>query len=107
LTLREPTNSLAPLHVSPRLRTLRISARPRFARGRLLADTELCGARVQVLEGAFAGKTGVVQELDGKGSARVLFGQLSAYVEIVALALEKRATRAGLGSSHRRTRLAR
>jgi len=95
--------------VSARLRILRVSARPRLSRGRTAQTSAkkdgLEGTRVRVLEGPFAGKTGVVQELDGRGSARVLFGQLSAYVEVVALAPETRKARGGLRSSHRRSRL--
>src|SRR5271155_2594557 len=34
------------------------------------------GARVRVVAGPFAGKVGVVDDLDGKGSARVLLGLL-------------------------------
>jgi hypothetical protein len=61
------------------------------------------GTRVRVLEGPFAGKVGVVQELDGKGGARVLLGLLAvrlAVKDLVAL-LEGRA-RPLLSSSHRK-----
>jgi hypothetical protein len=38
------------------------------------------GVTVLVLEGAFKGKVGVVQELDGKGGARVALGTLSTWI---------------------------
>jgi hypothetical protein len=61
------------------------------------------GARVRVLEGPFAGKVGVVQELDGKGGARVMLGLLAvrlAVKDLVGL-IEGRA-RPLLSSSHRK-----
>jgi hypothetical protein len=61
------------------------------------------GARVRVLEGPFAGKVGVVQDLDGKGGARVMLGLLAvrlAVKDLVTL-LEGRA-RPLLSSSHRK-----
>jgi hypothetical protein len=61
------------------------------------------GSRVRVLEGAFAGKTGVVQELDGKGGARVLLGLLAVRIDVKDLVpwSEGRA-RPLLSSSHRK-----
>jgi hypothetical protein len=61
------------------------------------------GARVRVLDGAFAGKVGVVQELDGKGGARVMLGLLAVRLAVKDLAtlLEGRA-RPLLSSSHRK-----
>ena len=38
------------------------------------------GAKVRVLGGPFAGRVGVISELDGKGGARVTLGLLSARV---------------------------
>jgi transcription antitermination factor NusG len=43
------------------------------------------GATVHVLAGPFEGKAGVVQELDGKGAARVALGTLSSWVPLVDL----------------------
>src|SRR5208282_1812265 len=40
------------------------------------------GARVSVLKGPFAGKVGVVQELDGKGGARVMLGLLPVRLDL-------------------------
>jgi hypothetical protein len=40
------------------------------------------GTRVRVLEGAFSGKVGVVQEVDGKGGARVMLGLLAVRVDV-------------------------
>ncbi len=59
------------------------------------------GARVQVLDGPFAGKVGVVKELDGKGGARVMLGLLAAHLDLKDLAVAA-ARRPVLGSSHRR-----
>ena len=61
------------------------------------------GSRVQVLTGPFEGKLGVVQELDGKGGARVQLGTLSSWVPLVDLVepMEGR-ERPYLGSSHRK-----
>ena len=61
------------------------------------------GVRVRVLEGPFSGKVGLVQELDGKGGARVMLGLLAvrlAVKDVVACA-EGRA-RPRLSSSHRK-----
>lgn len=61
------------------------------------------GARVRVLEGPFAGRTGVVQEVDGKGGARVMLGLLAVRVIEKDLAILSRAgARPRLSSSHRR-----
>jgi hypothetical protein len=38
------------------------------------------GAKVKVLGGPFAGRVGVISELDGKGGARVTLGLMSARV---------------------------
>ena len=66
------------------------------------------GSRVSVLRGTFAGKSGVVQELDGRGGARVQLGTLSARIDLGDLAAEvDPATpreRLTLSSSHRKPR---
>ena len=61
------------------------------------------GARVSVLKGPFAGKTGVVQEVDGKGGARVMLGLLAVRIDVKNLvsAAEGRG-RPRLSSSHRK-----
>jgi hypothetical protein len=59
------------------------------------------GSRVQVLDGPFVGKVGVVQELDGKGGARVMLGLLAAHLDVKDLAVAS-GKRPVLGSSHRR-----
>jgi hypothetical protein len=63
------------------------------------------GSRVQVLDGPFVGKVGVVQELDGKGGARVMLGLLAAHLDVKDLAVAS-GKRPVLGSSHRRPILA-
>jgi len=61
------------------------------------------GTRVQVLAGPFAGKVGVVQELDGKGAARVMLGLLATRLEVKDLiASAEGKDRPALASSHRR-----
>jgi len=61
------------------------------------------GARVRVLEGPFAGKVGVVQELDGRGGARVMLGLLAVRIDVKDLGgLDEGRGRLRLGSSHRK-----
>lgn len=91
---------------------LRSSARPRLRAGlrrrpdgasvdpRAPVDK---GARVRVLGGAFAGKVGIVQDLDGKGGARVMLGLLAVRVDAKDLvAVTDAPQRVRLSSSHRR-----
>jgi hypothetical protein len=61
-------------------------------------------SQVRVLAGPFAGKIGVVSEVDGRGGARVLLGLLSTRVPITQLAavVESREQRPSLQTSHRR-----
>ncbi len=59
------------------------------------------GARVQVMDGPFAGKVGTVQDLDGKGGARVMLGLLAAHLDVKDLSVTT-SRRPVLGSSHRR-----
>lgn len=61
------------------------------------------GARVRVLRGAFADKIGVVNELDGRGGARVMLGLLSTRIDTTDLVLVPDAReRPALQSSHRK-----
>lgn len=60
------------------------------------------GTKVRVLAGPFEGKTGVVQSLDGKGGARVMFGLLATRVELGDLATER--SQRGAGAQDRRER---
>jgi hypothetical protein len=61
------------------------------------------GTRVQVLAGPFRGKVGVVQELDGKGAARVMLGLLATRVDVKELmAAAEGKDRPALASSHRK-----
>ena len=61
------------------------------------------GSKVCVLSGPFAGKVGVLGELDGRGGARVLLGLLSTRLDLTALepALDGR-ERPAIQSSHRK-----
>ena len=61
------------------------------------------GTRVQVLAGPFVGKVGVVQELDGKGAARVMLGLLATRLDVENLiASAEGKDRPALASSHRK-----
>ncbi|MGH7298149.1 MAG: KOW motif-containing protein, partial [Polyangiaceae bacterium] len=61
------------------------------------------GVRVRVLEGPFAGKVGAVQDLDGKGGARVLLGLLAVRLDVKDLvACAEGRARPLLSSSHRK-----
>jgi hypothetical protein len=66
------------------------------------------GSRVRVLRGTFSGKSGLVQELDGRGGARVQLGTLSARIDLVDLVAEAEPgaprERLTLSSSHRKPR---
>jgi hypothetical protein len=56
-----------------------------------------------VLAGTFQGKVGVVQELDGKGAARVALGTLSVWVPVVDLTQDAAGReRPSFRSSHRK-----
>jgi hypothetical protein len=58
---------------------------------------------VRVLTGPFAGKVGFVQDLDGKGRARVMLGLLATRVDVNNLvACAEGRERPALMSSHRR-----
>jgi hypothetical protein len=60
------------------------------------------GVRVRVLGGPFAGRVGVISELDGKGGARVTLGLLSARVLLENLRPARDGARPSLRSSHHR-----
>lgn len=68
-------------------------ARPAFERG----------TKVRVLSGPFSGKTGVVQELDGRGAAKVMLGLLATRLAVKDLTLsDEGKSRPVLSSSHRK-----
>ena len=60
------------------------------------------GTKVRVLGGPFAGRVGVISELDGKGGSRVALGLLSARVLLENLRPVGDPARPSLKSSHRR-----
>ena len=61
------------------------------------------GARVRVLAGPFVDKIGVVQELDGRGGARVMLGLLATRLDVKDLVVSAEGReRPSLSSSHRR-----
>jgi len=59
------------------------------------------GLKVRVLGGPFAGRMGIISELDGKGGALVALGLLSARVLLENLRPARDAARPALRSSHR------
>jgi hypothetical protein len=59
------------------------------------------GVRVRVLAGPFAGKVGVVKEVDGKGGAHVMLGLLATRIELKDLSASA-GRRPTLASSHRK-----
>ena len=78
-------------------RSERVSAEP-------LDDTGIeRGAHVRVTAGPFSGKLGIVDELDGKGGARVLLGLLPVRLELKHLKVHAdRRRRPVLATSHRK-----
>ncbi len=80
----------------------------RLSRGGRIVDVDPNGvvdrnAKVQVLSGAFEGKVGTVQELDGRGGARVLLGLLAVRIDVGDLGVVREGReRPTLASSHRR-----
>ena len=97
--------------VPPRRPILQTSLR---ARGAPAAATDVDpkqpidkGTRVRVLGGPFANKVGVVEELDGKGRARVRLGLLAAMLDLKDLVASTEGARPLLASSHRRPRATR
>jgi hypothetical protein len=60
------------------------------------------GVKVRVLGGPFAGRVGIISELDGKGGARVALGLLSARVLLENLRPARDVARPALRSSHHR-----
>jgi hypothetical protein len=80
-------------------------SRPALARSRadLTPSPALArGARVRVLSGPFAGKVGVVKELDGKGWAEVMLGLLATRIDVKDLSASAGGGRPTLSSSHRK-----
>jgi hypothetical protein len=65
------------------------------------------GSKVRVLAGPFSNRIGIVQELDGKGRARVRLGLLAATLNLKDLVVSAETSRPMLGTSHRRPRNAR
>ncbi len=59
------------------------------------------GSKVRVIDGPFAGKVGVVHEVDGKGGARVMLGLLAVCLEVSNLASSV-GPRPRLSTSHRK-----
>lgn len=99
---------VGPLHSALKARD---SARLRSSsgrRGRPVSDIDPSlpvekGSQVRVMEGPFEGATGVVQELDGRGGARVRLGLLSTRILVSSLNVTREGKeRPALASSHRR-----
>jgi hypothetical protein len=104
----EPESAADPEAPAPRvLRPL--EAKPRLRAGLLRrgvprpGESIEKGAKVRVLEGPFAGKEGLVQDLDGNGGARVMLGLLAVRIDVNDLVSSAQGRgRPRLSSSHRR-----
>ena len=77
------------------------AAEPCKKKDMLTASLEV-GTKVRVLGGPFAGRVGIISELDGKGGSRVALGLLSARVLLENLRPLRDPARPSLKSSHRR-----
>ncbi len=90
-------------------RPARPSLRSMVARGSVMdvdpTATIGKGSRVQVLSGPFVGREGTVQELDGKGFAKVLLGLLATRVPLSDLVAAGGKKARALASSHRKPTL--
>lgn len=109
---RSRPDLLAARPVPPRRPILPTTLRARGARAPSVIDVDPSlpiekGSRVCVLSGPFANKIGVVQELDGKGRARVRLGLLAATLDLKDIVASSEGTRPMLASSHRRPRTVR
>ena len=60
------------------------------------------GDRVRVAAGVCSNRSGVVQELDGRGSAKVLFGLLAMWIPLSDLMAVRQSSRPQLVVSHKR-----
>jgi transcription elongation factor len=98
-----PAKQASTDHSEPRVAHARDRAngrRPEKDGGR--SDVAL-GVRVRVIDGPFAGKLGVVQDLDDKGGARVMLGLLAVRFELKDLTVQTEGrARPVLGTSHRK-----
>jgi hypothetical protein len=77
------------------------AAEPCKKKTMIMASLEV-GTKVRVLGGPFAGRVGVISELDGKGGSRVALGLLSARVLLENLRAVRDPARPAIKSSHRR-----
>ena len=82
---------------------VRAGVRLRRSRGADSGRSIEKGSQVRVLDGAFCGKVGVVQEVDAKGRARVMLGLLAVRVDVRDLArCAEGRNRPLLSTSHRK-----
>lgn len=100
-----PDDTRSPLRFGPR--GLRGPVTPHAAAERSRAarrhDVVELGAQVRVLDGPFAGKVGVVQEVDGRGGARVMMGLLAVRIDMANLEVHVEGRRRPvLSTSHRK-----
>jgi hypothetical protein len=101
---RKRIRGRAPLSSRGGARPLLSSSRRRDAEGARESSTSTFerGTRVRVLAGPFAGKVGVVKELDGKGRAQVMLGLLATRIDLADLSASSGGRRPTLSSSHRK-----
>ncbi len=103
---------LASARAVPRRPVLPTTLRARGARSALGPPVDPSiplekGTHVRVLSGPFEGKLGVIEEIDGRGRARVRLGLLAATLEQKDVMASPKDGRPMLGSSHRRLRRSR
>jgi hypothetical protein len=104
MAFRSYLHSIAATRISFSDRTLWggvAGRRGKIKRNKVMAVLDV-GAKVRVLGGPFAGRVGVISELDGRGGARVTLGLLSARVLLENLGPARDIVRPSLQSSHRR-----
>lgn len=100
---------LASARALPRRPVLPTTLRARGAPGSLVPHVDPSiplekGTHVRVLSGPFQGKLGVIEEIDGRGRARVRLGLLAATLDQKDVMAAPKDGRPRLGSSHRRLR---
>jgi hypothetical protein len=102
-TARSGAEARGPSRFGLRTGGLKASTNVRAQSSRRRHDVVERGAQVRVLDGPFAGKVGVVQELDGRGGARVMLGLLAVRIDMTNLEVHVEGRRRPvLSTSHRK-----
>lgn len=109
---RTKADFLAAARAIPRRPVLPTTLRARGARSALGPPVDPSiplekGTPVRVMAGPFEGKLGIIEEIDGRGRARVRLGLLAATLDQKDVMASAKDDRVMLGSSHRRLRRSR